>query len=290
VVLTFDDGWHDFYTEAWPELRSFGYPATVYQTTYYSLDQKPVFDTACSYLLWKGRGQTLQDRALTGTGQAFALDSPASRHSTFEAIAGRLRRAGASAAEKDGVLAKLAAHLGIDWDQMLQSRLLRLMTLSEVAEISRNGVDVQLHTHRHRLPSERNAFLNEIRHNRDLLEVATGQRAVHFCYPNGEYRREWPGWLREAGVVSATTCEPGWVTRQEERLLLSRAVDSCTVSSARFESWLSGLGLWFSAYKRKARSLSGHRGRSSTRTEVSHEREPAGPIGQRAVARVVEGR
>src|SRR3954452_20089540 len=154
------------------------------------------------------------------------------------------------------------------------------MTLSEVAEISRNGMDVQLHTHRHRLPSEKNAFLNEIRHNQELLEAATGRRAVHFCYPNGEYRREWPGWLRETGGGSATTCEPGLVTRRAERLLLPRAVDSCTVSSARFESWLSGLGLWFSAYKRKARFRSGHCGRSSTQTTVSHEREQAGTIGQ----------
>lgn len=58
------------------------------------------------------------------------------------------------------------------------------MTLSEAAEISRNGMDVQLHTHRHRLPGEKRAFLHKIRRNQELLEAATGKRAVHCCYPN----------------------------------------------------------------------------------------------------------
>lgn len=33
VVLTFDDGYHDFYTTAWPILSQFGFPATVFLPT-----------------------------------------------------------------------------------------------------------------------------------------------------------------------------------------------------------------------------------------------------------------
>ena len=258
AVLTFDDGWHDFYTEAWPELRSFGYPATVYQTTYYSQYQQPVFDTACSYLLWKGRGHTLKDRYITGTEEAFELNSPATINRAGKVILNWQTRSGASAEDKDRILRKIAAHLDIDWGQIFSSRLLHLMTMREVAEISRDGIDVQLHTHRHRLPAKKESFLDEIFSNQDLIKAATGKRAVHFCYPNGYYRPELPAWLREAGVLSATTCEPGLVWRQSERMLLSRAVDSCTVSPARFESWLSGIGLLVPTYKRRILSLVGH--------------------------------
>jgi peptidoglycan/xylan/chitin deacetylase (PgdA/CDA1 family) len=257
VVFTFDDGWHDFYTEAWPELRSFGYPATVYQTTYYSLHQEPVFDTACSYLLWKGRGGKLKDSAITGSEKTFNLDSPASIGTAFRAIEHRLHSFGATSEDKYRMLAKVAAHVNVDLGQMLNSRFLHLMTMSEVAEISRNGIDIQLHTHRHRLPVKKELFLKEIGENQDLIAAATGKRAVHFCYPNGLYRLELPAWLREAEVLSATTCEPGFISKHSEPMLLPRIVDSYTVSQARFESWLSGIGLVYPTCKRRALSLAG---------------------------------
>lgn len=257
AVITFDDGWHDFYSEAWPELQSFGYPATVYQTTYYSFYSRPVFDPACRYLLWQGREKTLKNSKITGVENAFILNSPEARDNAFYAIQARLRRLRSSAEDKDHTLAKLAEHLDVDFGQMLNSRLLHLMNASEIAEVSKAGIDIQLHTHRHRLPLEKNLFLEEIETNRELIEAATGKRAVHFCYPNGNYRPEFLIWLKSAGVWSATTCETGRVSQQSERLLLPRVIDSANVSQARFESWLSGVGLLMSAWKRKALSLSG---------------------------------
>ncbi|MFL6465461.1 MAG: polysaccharide deacetylase family protein [Bryobacteraceae bacterium] len=279
AVLTFDDGWHDFYTEAWPELRSFGYPATVYQTTYYSLHQKPVFDTACSYLLWKGRGKTLRNSEITGTEEAFELNSLDLINRVSDLILKRLNRAGASAEDKNCMLEKIAAYLEIDWDQTFSSRLLYLMTMQEVAEISRGGIDIQLHTHRHRLPAKKELFLDEIFSNQDLIKAATGKRAVHFCYPNGFYRPESPAWLKEAGVLSATTCEPGLARRQSDRMMLSRAVDSCTVSPARFESWLSGVGWLVPTFKKTVLSLAGRYQSASDRVGTSDPQEQISEAG-----------
>ena len=51
VVVTFDEGLYDFYAKAYPLLKSFGIPSTLYVPTYYSNFQRPIFDLACSYFL-----------------------------------------------------------------------------------------------------------------------------------------------------------------------------------------------------------------------------------------------
>jgi hypothetical protein len=47
VAITFDDGSYDFYRLSWPILKFFGFPVTLYFTTYYSDFNRPVFDVMC---------------------------------------------------------------------------------------------------------------------------------------------------------------------------------------------------------------------------------------------------
>jgi len=244
VAITFDDGWHDFYTSAWPLLREFKFPATVYQTTYYTYYNRPVFDTTCSYLLWKGMGQTVTDPGHIGLPMTVKIDSMAA----VDEAAKRLRFFATenllSAEEKDRALAVLANQLGFNFGEILRSRTLHLMNPRELAEVSRHNIAIELHTHRHKLPSERALFLEEIARNRELIRAATGINPQHFCYPNGGYRPEITGWLRESGVKSATTCDPGLVSKGADPMLLPRVTDSNNVSQARFESWLAGVGVF----------------------------------------------
>ena len=66
VALTFDDGFADFYHRAFPIISEFGFPVTLYLTTFYSYYNRPVFDVVCSYLLWRGRARTLNAKDFIG--------------------------------------------------------------------------------------------------------------------------------------------------------------------------------------------------------------------------------
>jgi peptidoglycan/xylan/chitin deacetylase (PgdA/CDA1 family) len=103
-------------------------------------------------------------------------------------------------------------------------------------------VNVELHTHRHRVPLDHALFVREIEDNRRRIrEVAPrGAGAVHFCYPSGVYDRRFLPWLRETGVRSATTCVPGLSSAASDPLLLPRFVDTSLQSPLGFEGWASG--------------------------------------------------
>lgn len=76
------------------------------------------------------------------------------------------------------------------------------MNPQEISEIAKDGVDVQLHTHRHRTPDDEALFQREIEDNRRRIESLTGRSPQRFCYPSGVYRQEFISWLQFARGVT----------------------------------------------------------------------------------------
>jgi hypothetical protein len=153
--------------------------------------------------------------------------------------------------QKDDLAARLAQFLQVDYQELKKKRILQLMNDAEVREVAVNGMDIQLHTHRHRAPEKEDLFRREIADNRSRIRELTGNEAKHFCYPSGVYRESMLSWLQDEGVASATTCDTGLATRNRQTLLLPRFIDSCTRSQLDFESWISGVGQFF-ALRRSA--------------------------------------
>ena len=238
VAITFDDGFYDFKVRALPLAKQFGYPLTLYFTTYYSYFNRPVFDPALNYLLWKGQGRKLRFEEVMA--ESVDID-----HRSWRRLASRFHhhvaRIGLSGREKDDFLQRLSARLAIDYQALCRKRILHLMTPDELAEVQKAGTEVQLHTHRHRLSDSKQQFETEINENRELIKRITHEQPQHFCYPSGFYIPEYLGWLREMQILSATTCVPGIATPRTVPLLLPRLVDTSTVTAAEFGAWISGL-------------------------------------------------
>jgi hypothetical protein len=187
--------------------------------------------------VWKGRGRSFDFHV------PLDLRTPASRRESWQSLLRYAADKGLDARAKDGLLEELARLVGADYSALLDQRLLHIMNPAEVKELSAAGLDVQLHTHRHRTPVDRDLFRREIRDNRERVQALTGTTPTHFCYPCGNYRPEFLPWLREEGVEWAVTCEPGLAARGSEPLLLPRFVDHANLSLVEFEAYASGAGL-----------------------------------------------
>jgi len=239
VVLTFDDGSSDFYSRAFPILQEFGWPATIYLTSYYANYNRPVFDVMCSYLLWKASGKVVNVTGLITGYSSFDLRTTESREAAATAIREFSRHEKFSARQKDELLNALAERLGIDYQTILSKRILHLLSADELATLADAGVDIQLHTHRHHAPKTRDSFLLEVQENRNFI-TKFGKQPRHFSYPHGLYAPCYVPWLGESDVASATTCEPGLATNQSNPYKLPRLVDTSSLTLIELEGWISG--------------------------------------------------
>ncbi|HTR14158.1 MAG TPA: polysaccharide deacetylase family protein [Roseiarcus sp.] len=238
VVITFDDGFHDFRSVAFPIVESFGYPVTLYLTTYYVEFNRPVFDPMCSYLLWKGRHKQQLEWPEVFSAPV-VLDGAGRKTATRTIMQFAISRK-LSGREKDDLLAGLAARLDVDYDELCQKRVMHLITPAEARELADRGVDLQYHTHRHRVYRTRERMFAELQDNRRRITTFTAREPRHFCYTAGFHLPEYPAFLKEYGILSATTCESGLCARQTNPLLLPRLVDTTGLSDLEFRAWLDG--------------------------------------------------
>jgi len=240
TTITFDDALYGTYRHAWPLLRRFSVPATVYVTTYYVAKRAPVFGLLVEYLFWK-TGESSLDLAGLGlpTAGVVRLTDPAAKARALADIIehGETR---CTEDERSALARALARRLDIDYDRVARDRLFNLMTAEEIQELVTAGVDVQAHTHRHQFPENEAVVQRELADNRALLEPLTGRRLEHFCYPSGFWsERHWP-WLSSAGFKTATTCEPGFNYPETPPLALRRFLDGEHISDLEFEAEMCG--------------------------------------------------
>jgi peptidoglycan/xylan/chitin deacetylase (PgdA/CDA1 family) len=165
--------------------------------------------------------------------------------------------------ERSALAERLSDVLGDDYEAIRAKRILTVMTRDEAAEVARDGIAVELHTHRHRTPNDHALFLREISDNRARIEQIREGTPRHFCYPSGIYRSEFLPWLREAGVTTATTCDPGLASVKSEPLLLPRLVDTSFLSALDVEGWMTGMSAFF-----MPRKASAHSARTTTPADV----------------------
>jgi len=240
VAITIDDGWKTTHSIAAPILAGHRFPACVYVTTYYCERQTEVFNVVVWYMLWKTSLTTVTLNGIhpdvDGT-----YDLGADRRGTGSRWIAAVER-NVPADRRRAVLVQMAEALGLDTAGLLAGERFKLMSPQEVAALNAEfGLSVELHTHRHRLPTDSaEEVLSEIGENRRLLERWTGARSSHFCYPSGIYATQHPGWLEKAGVSTATTCDAGLNDGRTPRMLLKRYLDRENWSDVEFEAAISG--------------------------------------------------
>jgi peptidoglycan/xylan/chitin deacetylase (PgdA/CDA1 family) len=239
MVITIDDGWWSTLEYAAPLLKRFGYPATLYFSTRHAVDGTPVAAVVLGYMLWKRHKTQLQleniDPSVDG------IYEPGSEHDATHVLLER-KIAQLNPEIQARMLQQIADNLGLETAALTADKRFRLIAVEDIRALAQLGVDTQLHTHDHFMPTEFVELQKQLELNSKYVRsYRDDEPPHHFCYPSGQHTDEHPQWLAKLGMVSATTCDPGMNHAGENPYLLRRFLDSESISEIEFEANICGI-------------------------------------------------
>jgi peptidoglycan/xylan/chitin deacetylase (PgdA/CDA1 family) len=246
ILVTFDDGYENNYTQAFPLLRSYRGSAFFFLST--DLIGQP------EAALWFDRLDAIlavssfQDVA-KWFDSAGLLGQPASRGSLRQ----WLKRQ--SPHKRESVIHELEQRFGCDKAVLSDRSICGLMTWDQAKSLAEGGMAIGSHTASHQIlsacPIEEARI--EIEGSRARIEQELGRPCRYFSYPNGEpgdFRKDDMLALRRAGYCCAFTQIPGFVSSPFNSFALPRTSVPDFADLRVFKTYVSGV---WSFAKRLAR-------------------------------------
>jgi peptidoglycan/xylan/chitin deacetylase (PgdA/CDA1 family) len=208
AVITFDDGWRDNYQNAYPILRRYQAPATIFLPTAYIGTNRWFWTDRLAALIGPcGKMDRTQYEAIGRLLAPFHISWPPYRGDRsvlldeMDAIIESLKAVPSEAVE--ALIGRLCAVL--DRPDPSESGERPFLNWEEVAEMSQQGISFGAHSHSHRiltaLPPD--AVWEELTTSLRTLQERAVQALPVFCYPNGNATDQIRGWVKEAGYQAA---------------------------------------------------------------------------------------
>lgn len=237
VLITFDDGYENNYTEAFPILQRYGVSAVFFLTT--SLigrqDATLWFDRLDAILSAVPRVEVLDWLKRRGTPSEVQDESQV-----------RLWFKKLSQPRRDQLMADFEKELGGRAVIPREKVVSKLTTWDHVREMAARGMTIGSHTASHQILAS--ASLEEVRDelvaSRQQIEDAIGRQCWCFSYPNGEatdFRLSDKAAVQSAGYALAFTQISGVVTKDADHYALPRIPIPDSGDMRVFLSYLSGV-------------------------------------------------
>ena len=230
ACITFDDGYKDNYTFAYPILRKYNAPATIFLTTGYIGRSWPFHKAR--FAIWNTHVTKFKVKGL-GSYRLKSLSDRLAAMQRIELLLDELPER-----EKNHAIETLLKTLRVDLPDGFGERL--TLSWGEILEMSQNGISFGAHTVTHttltKLPIEE--AREEIVRSKDDIEERLGASCTLFACPNGEFNAEIIECLKEEGFKGAVTTVPRMITKRANPFMLDRITAGSDFYT--FKAYLSG--------------------------------------------------
>lgn len=234
-VLTFDDGWYDFYKFAYPILVAQGIPATVFlPTKYIGTGNRFWTDQVSNIFLQKNNQKYSKNK------KSISKNTIIKKLASLEGQTNYKIESAISILKKYRVdeVSNILSELKNIWciDEVLSERaFLNWKEVSEMAESSL--ITFGSHTNNHNILTYLNneEIYEEMMESKNWLlsEGIVNDSFIPFCYPNGNYDDRVIKIVEEVGYSVAVTTDRGWNNANTPRFTLKRVGIHQDISSTK---------------------------------------------------------
>lgn len=219
-VITIDDGYRDAYEVAYPLLRKYDVPATIYAITGFLDGECWLWTDIVRFLLEGKHGQDTEID-FDGFAETVRTEQEADRLAAADRINGRLKQMANE--EKNSALEDIAFSFGVLVPDTPPKEY-AAFSPENALEMDRNGVRIESHTRTHPILTQISAeeLNEELATSKSRLEEMLQREIRHFCYPNGDYENETGAAVEALGYSSAVTSEFGLLAVNENKYFLRR--------------------------------------------------------------------
>ncbi|MCG7988076.1 MAG: polysaccharide deacetylase family protein [Candidatus Thiodiazotropha weberae] len=235
AVITFDDGFHNIYSQAFPILQEFNVPATIFlatgtigsdRTIWFTRLLRAIIETQSSQLKWNGE-------------QYYLHTANYKKESSLQ-LQATLKLLPAPLLEKS--LCEIEERLGFEPDSPIPDGSVFRMLTNDTIQLMRDSglIEFGAHTVNHTILSKLDSSLKkeEIQASTADVELMAGDTCRFFAYPNGrleDFDSESMRLLKEMGIEAAVTMVPGQNKGDSPMMELNRYGIGADISMSRFK-------------------------------------------------------
>ena len=245
TVITIDDGYADAYDVAFPLLKEFGFPATVYAITDFVDAKIWLWTDLMRYVLLNTKADSISIEFSSGETVKSDLTDQINRIEQASRINARLKKLPNE--QKDSKIKEIARELGVKIPAMPPTEFAP-MNWHQAREMDADGIRIESHSVTHPILTNvgPGTLDLEMRTSKNRLEEVLERPVGHFCYPNGSLDRQVRNAAKNAGYTSAVTTAYGFNDALTDQFLMNRidaqsAIESFAQSASGFEAARQGM-------------------------------------------------
>ncbi|HEY6403972.1 MAG TPA: polysaccharide deacetylase family protein [Blastocatellia bacterium] len=220
AAVTIDDGYRDAYDIAYPLLRRYRVPATLFVVTEFANRRDWIWTDKTRFLTQQAAPQRLTMK-IRKSEMRLDLNGARSRRNSSEHINSIIKRLPDELKEEAIRSLSLALGVAIPWTPPEE---FSSVTWDQAREMDANGVEIGSHTLTHpiltKVGDER--LRRELHDSKSQLEEVLGRQVDLFCYPNGDNDERVQNEVERAGYQAAVTVVNGLNQQGDDPLLLRR--------------------------------------------------------------------